>query len=141
MRVRVSRRTSVPLERIWEVLQDHEGMSTWSPAVSVSVERPGLLGLNGVGTVRRVGGPGVVIREEITEYDPLRRLSYRAVSGIPFRNYTGEVLLGATGSTTGVTWILACDNTFPPIRFALRMFAWMFLGALLRAAQRNQSVS
>jgi uncharacterized protein YndB with AHSA1/START domain len=139
MRVRAFRRTPVPAGRVWDVLVDHEGMSSWSPGVTVTLERPGVPEPGGVGAVRRVRGPGVTIREEVTDYELGKRLAYRALSGIPLRDYAGEVILADNGDHTGVTWILSSATTFPVARFVLRFLAGMFLHAMLRAATRRHA--
>lgn len=136
MRVRAFRRIPVPVERVWPVLADHEGMSEWFPGVRVSLVREGDADRNGVGAVREVRGLGV-IREEVTAIEPGRRLAYRALSGIPLREYAGEVTLAPDGDATGVTWILSCAHRSPFVRYVLQGLAMLYLYAFLRAAARR----
>jgi uncharacterized protein YndB with AHSA1/START domain len=83
---RVVRSMDAPAERIWAILADHEGMSTWASGLQVTLDRPGLETRNGVGAVRRVTipAPAPAIVEEITSFDPAVRLAYRGISGLPF---------------------------------------------------------
>ncbi|WP_290047559.1 SRPBCC family protein [Nocardia nova] len=137
MRVRAFKRVPIPIEVVWETLADHEGMSTWSPAITVTLEQTGQPDRNGVGAIRRVTGPAVTIREEIIGAEAPRWLHYRALSGLPLRNYRGEVFLTGDAAETAVTWTLMCENRSAVIRFGLDLYANMFVNALFRAARRR----
>lgn len=137
MRVRAFRRINLPADQVWEVLADHEGMSEWSPVVSAELERKGDQTPNGVGAVRSIRMLGMKIREQVTEFSPERRLGYRALSGIPLRDYAGEVVLAPDGASTGVTWVLSTTNRFPGTRLLLGVNARLFVRALQRVAERR----
>ncbi|MGW5113477.1 SRPBCC family protein [Nocardia sp. NPDC004123] len=137
MRVCAFRETTLPVPVIWEVLTDHEGMSTWLPGFGAHLERPGRTVRNGVGAVRRIGLPGIGVREEITGYEPQCRLSYKALSGIPLRHYRAEVQLTGDGSHSAVTWSAMCENRSWIVEFAMRLLTRLLLGALLRTAARR----
>jgi hypothetical protein len=122
---------------MWETVADHEGMTRWSPGVSVSLERPGDPAPNEVGAVRLVRMVGLRIREEVTAFDPQRRLAYKALSGMPLRDYSGAVVLDQQGDKTHVTWTLTCAGRLPTTRLILAVHARVFLGALIRAAKRR----
>ncbi len=95
----------VPISRAWEVLADHEGMSSWGP-VTVTLDRPGTPERSGLGAVRRIvaPGPAPAIVEEVVVFEPQRQLSYRAVSGVPFRNYRCDVMLTEVPQGTQVDY-------------------------------------
>lgn len=137
MRVRAFRVVDVPIDQVWQTLADHEGMSRWSPGVSVTLETPGSPDRNGVGAVRRVKGNGMTIREEITAFEPGSRLAYRALSGLPFRGYHGEVVVVPQVSGTAITWVIGCAHDSMVIRVVLRSIAGLFLSALTRAVKRT----
>ncbi|OHU99787.1 SRPBCC family protein [Mycobacterium talmoniae] len=115
MRAQARTTVSAPVTRVWAVLSDHEGMSNWAPGMKASLLRPGAPERNGVGAQRRLQAvpflPAFV--EEITAFEPDRRLSYRAVSGIPLRNYVGDVELRAVGEGTEITYTVSADNRIP----------------------------
>ncbi|WP_330254968.1 SRPBCC family protein [Nocardia sp. NBC_00565] len=140
MRVRAFKRVSLPIAVVWETLADHEGMSDWSPGIAVTLEREGASERNGVGAVRRVQGPGVTIREEVTGFEVGRWLAYRVLSGLPLRDYRGEVFLSQSDGDTTVTWTLMCENRSAVIRFGLNFYANMFVNALVRTTGRRMLV-
>jgi uncharacterized protein YndB with AHSA1/START domain len=140
-RVRAFRRVTRPVEQVWDVLQDHRGMSTWSPGVTVSLEQPGESTDNGVGAIRAVHMLGLSIREQVTGVEANERLAYRALSGIPLRNYAGEVFLAPDPAGTGVTWTLSTSSRLPGIRFLLALNSRAFARALQRAAERRYPTS
>ena len=91
MRASAQVTVAAPVERVWSVVTDHEGMSAWSPGVSVTLERPGEP--DGAGAVRVVRMAGLRIREQVTAAERHRFLRYRCLSGLPLRDYQGEVTL------------------------------------------------
>ncbi|WP_130293229.1 SRPBCC family protein [Pseudonocardia sediminis] len=114
MRATSVRTVDAPIDRVWAVLADHEGMSSWAPGLKVELTRPGTTEPNGVGAVRRVGigSPGPIV-EEIVTFEPGQRLGYRALAGVPLRNYRGEVTLRPSGSGTEITYTVDADKRLP----------------------------
>ncbi len=121
MRATATAVVAAPVARVWAVLADHEGMSKWAPGVKATLIRHGDFDRNGVGAQRRIRAvpllPAFV--EEITEFEPDHKLSYRAVSGIPFRNYLGEVELRPVGDGTEIRYTISADNRIPAVAEAL----------------------
>ncbi|MEZ0364965.1 SRPBCC family protein [Mycobacterium sp. pUA109] len=115
MRAQARTTVAAPVTRVWAVLSDHEGMSNWAPGMKASLVRPGDPERNGVGAQRRLQPAPFLppFVEEITAFEPDRRLSYRAVSGIPLRNYAGEVELRSVGEGTEITYRVSADNRIP----------------------------
>jgi carbon monoxide dehydrogenase subunit G len=110
----------VPPEQAWAVVSDHEGMASWLPPVrTVVLETAGSPDRNGVGAVRALHAVGPAIRERITAFEPGQRLAYAAVSGVPARDYTGEILLRASGSGTVLTWTIEFRPLFPGAQLVL----------------------
>ncbi|ABW12361.1 AMP-dependent synthetase and ligase [Parafrankia sp. EAN1pec] len=138
MRVRAHRQISAPVDVVWDVVTDHEGMSTWFPGVAVALERPGVQG--GIGAVRIVRMTGLSIREQVTDIEPARRLAYRCISGHPLRDYRGEIFLAPSGTGTSLTWVLDTSTRFRLVAWLLvnqaRLFAW----SLARAAERSSAL-
>ena len=106
--------------QVWAVLSDHEGMSKWGP-VKVTLTRHGDFERNGAGAQRTIKALPVVppIVEEIVDFEPGQRLSYRGVSGIPFRNYVGAVQLNPTDSGTEISYTISADNPLPGVATVL----------------------
>lgn len=135
MKASASAHVSATPEQVWALLADHEGMSGWGRGITVSIDRQGAEP-NGVGTVRRVTAPGPApdLVEEITEFEPGRRLGYKGVEGIPLKNYRGTVSLAPEGSGTRITWTLQADNKLPGL--ALKPVAMGLMTALVRQAKK-----
>ncbi|WP_337830963.1 SRPBCC family protein [Pseudonocardia sp. TMWB2A] len=108
------RTVSATPDAVWSVLSDHEGMSAWAPGLKVAVTRAGTPEPNGVGAVRKVGigSPGPIV-EEVTAFEPGRRLGYRALAGVPLKNYRGEVTLRPVGTGTEITYAVEADKRLP----------------------------
>jgi hypothetical protein len=98
---------------VWEVLADYPGMTRWAGAWSVEIERAGTDLPNGVGTIRALRSWHGTIREEITGFDPDRRMAYRGLSGVPARDYRGVIELSGHDDSTLLSWSVG----FEPRRF------------------------
>jgi uncharacterized protein YndB with AHSA1/START domain len=106
---------NAPIDHVWEVLADHEGMSEWAPGLKATLSKPGAIDRNGVGAVRRlgVGLPAPVITEEIVEFEPGKRLGYKALGGVPLKNYQGEVSLREVPAGTEISYSVIVDKRLP----------------------------
>jgi uncharacterized protein YndB with AHSA1/START domain len=138
-RVTASATVPRPVDHVWAVLSDHEGMSSWGPGITVKLETPGTADRNGVGAVRRITAPGPApaIVEEIVAFEPGHKLGYRAKAGVPFKNYGGEVLLTAAGQGTRIDYSLMIDPRIPVVeKAAAAAVARGLLTALVRASKR-----
>ena len=128
-----------PVSRVWDTLSDHEGMSAWGP-ITVTLEKPGAPERNGVGAVRRITAPGPApaIVEEITAFEPQQRMGYKALSGVPFRNYGGEITLTATEQGTRIEWALSIDERVPVVeKAAVTVLAKGMLNRLVAAVRKG----
>lgn len=132
-------RVEIPVQDVWSVLVDHQGMSSWGPGVSVTLDQPGEQERNGVGAVRRIGlpGPAPDIVEEIRTCASPRVLGYRALSGVPFRGYAGEVVLHPRGASTEIVWTLYADPSWPGDRLVLALVVRGLLRGFTRALRRR----
>lgn len=128
-----------PVDHVWAVLADHEGMSSWGPGLSVKLETPGATDRNGLGAVRRITAPGPMpaIVEEVVVFEPTSRFGYRAKSGVPFRNYGGEVVLTPVSGGTRIDYSITLDERVPVVeKGAAALVARVLLTALVRASKR-----
>ena len=116
MQVFESTVVAAPVDRVWAVVGDFNGLPQWSPRIASS-EIEGGSGEGPVGSVRRlVRDDGVEIAERLLAYDTeSRRLTYRFEGEAPFaaRNYRGTVtaapVTDADGDATFVTWSCTFD--------------------------------
>jgi uncharacterized protein YndB with AHSA1/START domain len=128
-----------PVDHVWSVLVDHEAMTSWGPGLTVELTTDGAPDRNGLGAVRRITAPGPApaIVEEVVTFDPPTTFGYRALSGVPFRNYAGTVTLTAQGGTTRIDYAITIEARVPAVETAAAAaVARVLLKALVRAAQR-----
>jgi uncharacterized protein YndB with AHSA1/START domain len=128
-----------PVDHVWAVLADHEGMSSWGPGLNVKLDRAGDADRNGLGAVRRISAPGPMpaIVEEVVAFEPGHKLGYRARAGVPFKNYGGEVVLTPAGDSTQIAYSITIDERVPVVeKAAAATVARVLLGALVRASKR-----
>lgn len=124
--IMVQKRIPATPESVWDVYTDHRGWERWAGVKEVVLRREGEPPPNGVGASRVIRAGGIAIEEEIVEFDPPRRMTYRLIAGAPIRDHRGEVLLDATGDGTLVTWRVSFMPRIP------------FTGGLLaRVLERN----
>jgi hypothetical protein len=136
MHVTSQRTVAAPIEVVWDTLSDHVGMMSWGPGVTVTMDRPGAAEANGVGAVRRIAtpGPGPDIVEEVTTYEPPNVMGYKALSGMPFPGYAGEVRLTPADSGTHINWTISSTASFPLVKAPLAAISQVLLRLLARAA-------
>ena len=89
---------------VWEVLADYPGMTKWAGARSVKIERTGAAIPNGVGTIRALKSWHGTVREEITGFEPERRMTYKGLSGVPAHDYRGVIELSDRDTRTRLSW-------------------------------------
>ncbi|MGV0633648.1 SRPBCC family protein [Mycolicibacillus trivialis] len=138
--MRATATTTVPATpaTVWTVLSDHEGMARWAPGLRVDLIREGTPDRNGVGAQRRIQPAPLLpaFVEEVTAFDPEKRLAYRAVSGIPFRNYSGEVELAPVGNGTEIRYTVSADNQLPAVATVMANGLLFALKRQVKKAQR-----
>lgn len=107
-------------DHVWSVLSDHEGMTHWAPGLKASLEREGTTERNGLGAVRRIGmpGPAPAIVEEIVAFEPAKMLGYKALSGVPFKDYLGTVELSPSGTGTQIRYTVSVARRLPGVEKA-----------------------
>jgi hypothetical protein len=112
---------------------------------SVEVERPGTPPPDGVGSIRINRKGRTIGRDEIIELAANERFVYRSLSGVPVRDYVGEVTLEPTANGgTKIRW----QSSFFPKKKGTGWLLQRGLTKFLRdcvqglaAAASNQEVS
>ncbi|MBS3804380.1 MAG: SRPBCC family protein [Oleiphilaceae bacterium] len=94
-----------PIDRVFDVLGDHEGYSAFPGVTLAKLLKQGRDVRNGQGAVRRIELGRVWFEEEITLFEPPRRMDYRILRSRPaIEHRAGSIRLEETGSGTLVTW-------------------------------------
>ncbi|HEX4725769.1 MAG TPA: SRPBCC family protein [Pseudonocardiaceae bacterium] len=129
------RRIDRPASTVWRAVADHRGIAGWGPGMAVDMERDGEPDAAGVGAIRVITGPGVRIREEITAFEPERRIAYRALSGIPLPGWAGEIELAERAGATTIRWSVTttAPGTAPIMNAAAHILMFALVKAVLRA--------
>jgi uncharacterized protein YndB with AHSA1/START domain len=116
-----SRTVAAPAETLFEVLADHRGMAALTRFRSVEIERPGEPPPNGLGAIRSLRLLGPPVREEIIDFEPPRKLSYRMLSGAPVRNHVGTIdLEPVTAGTTRMRYVVETE----PVLRCSALWSW-----------------
>jgi uncharacterized protein YndB with AHSA1/START domain len=112
-RYQVSRWVAAHPAAVWDVVSTHAGMFRWTPYRKSILEREGANHPNGVGAIRALYLLGRPTREQITAFEPPHRLRYTLLSGLPFRDYTGEVTVEPDGSGSRLHTRIAFRTRIP----------------------------
>jgi uncharacterized protein YndB with AHSA1/START domain len=129
---RVSRLVAASAATVWVVISDHTGMPRWTPYRRAVLETPGQPHRNGVGAVRSLHLIGPPTREEVLEFEPPHRLRYRLLSGLPFRDYTGEITIEPEGTGSRLSTTLRFRTCIP----GTQLFGPIAIRLATRAAAR-----
>jgi uncharacterized protein YndB with AHSA1/START domain len=115
--VRAERRLHAPPGAVFEVLADHARYERFNGVRRSELVEPGDPEPNGLGAVRWVWLGPLRFEEEITAYEPPRRLDYliREVRGLPFRHQGGSIQLTADGGGTRAVWTSSFEIPVPLI--------------------------
>jgi hypothetical protein len=103
------------------------------------MDKVGTTDPNGVGAIRRIAsaGPAPDIVEEIVTSEPPHVLGYKALSGVPFPGYSGEVRLSEAGAGTRITYTLASSASFPLVKAPLLAICQVLMRMLARASTKR----
>jgi uncharacterized protein YndB with AHSA1/START domain len=99
-------RAEIPVEpaAVWKLLEDHAGYVRWAGFHEVVLRHPGDPPPNGLGAIRVLRRSGIAVEEEVTGYEPPRRLEYALTAGLPVRDYRAEVRLEPSPCGTDLVW-------------------------------------
>jgi carbon monoxide dehydrogenase subunit G len=93
-------------DEVWTYIGDFAGIDSWMPGVE-SCETDG----EGVGSVRKVGMPGMSVEETLEALDPAARsISYSIGKGpLPVQNYLATIHVSEEGTGCSVAWSAEFD--------------------------------
>lgn len=136
--IEVARTFPVPPERVWARYTDHASWTAWAGLGSATVVRPGTPPPNGAGAVRRLGAAGITVDEEVVDFDPPRRMTYRLVrGGFPLRDHLGEVVLIPEAGGTRLVWRVRCETAIPGTAGLIRAFLTFVFSRALAGLARD----
>lgn len=136
--VEVSRTFAAPVERVWARYTDHASWTQWSTLGTATVIRQGTPPPNGVGAVRRIATAGIGVEEEVVDFEPPRRMTYRLVKGgFPITNHLGEVLFAPSAGGTTLVWRVRCDSAIPGTGLLLAPFLRFIFNRALAGLARD----
>jgi uncharacterized protein YndB with AHSA1/START domain len=95
-RIDVHTTSPAPPDAVWALLADATTWTEWSDFEEAVVEQPDADGGQGVGSRRRFRFGRTRSYEEIVAFEPPRHVAYVLLSGLPVRDYRGDVVLTAT---------------------------------------------
>jgi len=139
MQVTSQTTVAAPIDRVWEALSDHARISKWAPGLRVTMDKVGTTEPNGLGAIRRISSPGPApdIVEEVVTFEPPRVLGYKALSGVPFPGYSGEVRLSEAGAGTLITYSLSSSAKFPLVKAPLTGICQLLMRMLARSSTKQ----
>jgi uncharacterized protein YndB with AHSA1/START domain len=119
--VEVVRRFNAPPQAVWDVYTDHAGWKTWAGVGGSRLATEGKPERNGTGAVRVLGNGPVRAFEEILDFEPPKRMTYRVVKGgLPMRDHLGEVRFEPDGEGTRVVWSCRFESRIPGLGGLMR---------------------
>jgi len=135
--VRVEHRYAASPQAVWDVYTDHAGWHEWAGMPESRVVTPGTPDPNGTGCVRQLGaGPGRAL-EQVVDFEPPKRMTYRLVGGkLPMRDHLGEVLFEPDGDGTRIVWRCRFESGIPGLGWALRLAVTAFFRHALKGLER-----
>jgi hypothetical protein len=98
---------------VYALLRDGSTWPRWSPIDSFHLERAGDQEPEGRGAIRIFRKGRVAGRDQIVDLVPHRRFSYRHVTGLPVRDYRGDVDLESAGGMTRIHWHVSFTPKLP----------------------------
>jgi hypothetical protein len=135
-------RTSADAATVYALLRDGATWPVWGkPIESFELEREGEGEPEGVGAVRIFRNGRITGRDEVTGFTQDQRFSYAHSSGLPVRDYRGEVnLRPADGGGTTIHWRVSFLPKVPGTGWLLRLALGRFIGRITRGLARYAAV-
>lgn len=136
---------NAPVEKVWELLADHEGYTAIEEVSSAELLQEGREDRNGVGAIRKVTLKGITFVEDIVAFDPPTRLEYRVKRcTIPIRHEIGRIDLAPGDSGTDLHWISRFELPLPLVGKILepllrRTMSQTFISALEQLKARVET--
>lgn len=118
--VEVTQDYQQPVEAVFARLSDHNQLGR---VLGIPVRRvvDGQGGVNGVGSVRRMGLWPAQMEETVTGIVPNQSINYRiSKGGAPLKNHSGSLRFSSTGQGSRVVWTISYDSSLPIVGGVVR---------------------
>lgn len=133
--IEIHRHIDASPQHVWDTYTDHLGWAVWGGIGRARIARDGTPTANGAGCVRVFGPRGpefLAAHEEILEFEPPRRMTYRILKGgLPIRDHFGEVLFEPDGEGTHLAWRVRFESRVPGLGGTLRRGIQRFFEGVL----------
>ncbi|MDQ3933721.1 MAG: SRPBCC family protein [Actinomycetota bacterium] len=142
--IRVERRLDASPEAVFEIVTDHARYDRFDGIRRSELVEPGDPDPNGLGAVRRVWLGPLRFEEEITAFEPPRRLDYliRDVRTLPFRHEGGSIRLEPDGTGANAVWTSSFEIPIPVIGAAMdRIFKRQLERGFAHVLERSAELS
>jgi hypothetical protein len=96
--------STASVDAVYALLADGNTWPRWTTIESYELEAGSGPTADGIGEIRIYKRGRTIGRDEIVELVPGRRFAYRALSGLPTRDYFGQVDLEPTPTGSRVRW-------------------------------------
>lgn len=136
--IEVERHFSAAPQAVWDVYTDHAGWKEWAGFSESYLDAEGQPHRDGSGAVRVFGSAGARAYEEVVDFEPPKRMTYRVVrGGLPMKNHFGEVSFEPDGDGTRVVWRCRFDSKIPGLGPLIRLFVSRFFRNALDGLSRH----
>ncbi len=116
------------VERLFGDLADHENLGRILGApIKRVVDGEGPGGVNGVGSVRRLGSGPVAFEETVVTCIPNELIEYRVTKGSPIKNHLGRMEFTGDGDRSHLHYVITFEGKLP------------LLGAIIRPILRSSA--
>jgi uncharacterized protein YndB with AHSA1/START domain len=96
---------AAPIEDVWKIVSDHQGMTQWMPMIShVELVKANDAGEWGEGCERHCKFGPDLLEEKIVHWDPPYSYAYAISDMHLVKNHVGHLRLISTGGGTEVIW-------------------------------------
>ncbi len=100
-----SRVVKAPIQEVWNVVADHQGMTQWMPMIKhVNLVKPNAEGSWGEGCERHCQFGSDLLQEKIVHWDPPYGYAYMIADMHLVKNHVGYIQLTEKMEGTQVTW-------------------------------------
>lgn len=138
MNFTITRPTTAPIEKVFDVMTDHRRLSSYVWFFrSSTLDREGVPTPNGVGAIRRLTSLGATFVEEIVEYDRPNLWAYTVRSGVPVENHLGTIRLRETETGTDIDWNVRATVPIPGAELLGLPVFKAFIDVLFKGAIRT----
>lgn len=104
---------AAPRERVFAFFADHEKFGRiWGGKFKRIKDAPGA-DPNGVGSVRRIPGPGPAFEETIVTFAPPGLIEYQVTRGSPIKNHIGRIEFHEEAGGTKLRYTIAFEPRIP----------------------------